>query len=336
MQLKNQKDFFSGLLSAAMGLLFAWTASRYSVGTAQAMGPGFFPLLLGALLTLLGGLLVFKALVFETEDGGRMRPWAWRSVGLVLLAGLLLGWLLGRLDALGWLPTDLPTDLPAVWPWAAWGPRFNLLPVSFGPPEHAALMALGLAGAMLLGAGSVLQALAMAGLGLLLGLVGADPRSGVLRFALEIPALADGMGIAVLALGVGVYGSAMRSGSLRWRHPALLLLSALAVYAGSRSVFDVWLLAGLGLAGVAFWQLDLAVAPLLAGFVLAPALEGSLRSALLESQGDWGVLVTRPWSLGLLLAALGLLLLRPGLHRLCRPVFGRFAAVARKLHPTQH
>ena len=107
MQLKNQKDFLSGLLFMLAGVAFAWAASHYSIGNAGHMGPGYFPVLLGVLLGLLGGLLVFKALVFETEDGGRVRGWSWRALLAVLLANLLFGALLGGLAWLGLPPMGL-------------------------------------------------------------------------------------------------------------------------------------------------------------------------------------------------------------------------------------
>ena len=107
MQLKHQKDFFSGLLFMAAGLGFAWSASRYTVGTAAHMGPGFFPLLLGALLTVLGGVIVYKSLLFETEDGGRIGPWAWRPVIYVVLANLAFGMLIGGLSSIGLPPMGL-------------------------------------------------------------------------------------------------------------------------------------------------------------------------------------------------------------------------------------
>jgi hypothetical protein len=110
-QLKNQKDFFSGLLFMATGLAFAWSASRYTVGTAARMGPGFFPLLLGALLTVLGGVIVYKSLLFETEDGGRIGPWAWRPVIYVVLANLIFGVLIGGLSSIGLPPMGLVTAI---------------------------------------------------------------------------------------------------------------------------------------------------------------------------------------------------------------------------------
>ena len=107
MNLKNQKDFFSGLLFMAIGVGFAWSASHYTIGNAAKMGPGYFPLLLGALLTVLGGVLVFKALVFETEDGGRIGPWAWRPVVFIVLANLVFGVLIGGMSSVGIPPMGL-------------------------------------------------------------------------------------------------------------------------------------------------------------------------------------------------------------------------------------
>jgi hypothetical protein len=105
--LKNQKDFFSGLLFMVLGVSFAWGASTYTIGNAARMGPGFFPLLLGAVLVVLGGVIVFKALVIETEDGGRIGAWAWRPVFFIVLANLVFGVLIGGLPLLGIAPMGL-------------------------------------------------------------------------------------------------------------------------------------------------------------------------------------------------------------------------------------
>ena len=63
MNIKSQKDFFSGLMFMVVGVAFAWGASNYTIGSGARMGPGYFPLALGVLLTLLGGIITFKALV---------------------------------------------------------------------------------------------------------------------------------------------------------------------------------------------------------------------------------------------------------------------------------
>lgn len=100
MNMKSQKDFFSGLLFMAVGVVFAWGATNYSVGTAARMGPGYFPLVLGILLAILGAVITFKALVVETEDGEKMGPWAWKPLFFIIAANLVFGLLLGGLPSL--------------------------------------------------------------------------------------------------------------------------------------------------------------------------------------------------------------------------------------------
>lgn len=77
---------------------------------------------------------------------------------------------------------------------------------NFGPAEYFSLMVLGLVGAVVLASGSLIKAIAMIILGLLLGLVGTEPNSGVARFSFGLPELTDGIGIVVIAMGVFGYG----------------------------------------------------------------------------------------------------------------------------------
>jgi putative tricarboxylic transport membrane protein len=74
--------------------------------------------------------------------------------------------------------------------------------LKFGPWEYFSLMVLGLVAATVLAHGSLLKAIAMVLLGLLLGLIGTDVNSGVLRFTFNIPELADGIGFTVVAMGM--------------------------------------------------------------------------------------------------------------------------------------
>ena len=84
----------------AAGTTFAWRATSYSIGTSARMGPGYFPLVLGVLLALLGVVITFKALVVETEDGEKMGGWAWRPLFFIISANLVFGLLLGGLPSL--------------------------------------------------------------------------------------------------------------------------------------------------------------------------------------------------------------------------------------------
>jgi hypothetical protein len=65
------------------------------------MGPGYFPLMLGILLAILGGFIIFEALVVETEDGDKIGKWAWKPLGFIIGANLLFGILLAGLPSIG-------------------------------------------------------------------------------------------------------------------------------------------------------------------------------------------------------------------------------------------
>lgn len=100
MNIKSQKDFFSGLMFMALGVAFAWGATTYKVGTGARMGPGYFPLMLGVLLAALGSVITFKALVLETVGGDKIGSWAWKPVVFIILANLIFGVLLAGLPSI--------------------------------------------------------------------------------------------------------------------------------------------------------------------------------------------------------------------------------------------
>ena len=95
----------------------------------------------------------------------------------------------------------------------------------------------------------------------------------------------------------------------KWLFPAIVLFCAVGVYSENNNTFDVWMVAVFGVVGYAFLKLKCEPAPLLLGFILGQLLEEMLRRALLLSRGDWGVLVSRPISAGLLIAAALLLVI---------------------------
>jgi hypothetical protein len=101
MRIKSQKDFWSGLMFMGVGIAFAWGATNYTIGEGARMGPGYFPLMLGVLLTLIGVFITFEALVVETEDGEPIGKWAWKPLGFIIGANLIFGILLGGLPKIG-------------------------------------------------------------------------------------------------------------------------------------------------------------------------------------------------------------------------------------------
>lgn len=100
MNIKSQKDFFSGLMFMGVGVAFAWGATKYTIGTAARMGPGYFPLLLGVIMAIIGAVITFKALVVKTPDGDKIGAWAWRPLGYIIAANLVFGILLAGLPSI--------------------------------------------------------------------------------------------------------------------------------------------------------------------------------------------------------------------------------------------
>ena len=100
MKIKSQKDFYSGLLYTVVGAAFAYGATSYNIGTGARMGPGYFPLLLGTILAIIGGVILFKSLVVETPTGDRVGSWAWKPLSFIIAGNLLFGVLLGGLPSI--------------------------------------------------------------------------------------------------------------------------------------------------------------------------------------------------------------------------------------------
>lgn len=101
MGIKSQKDFFAGLVYVVMGVAFAWGATQYNIGDGARMGPGYFPRLLGIVLTLIGAFVIYKSLTVETPDGEKIGKWAWKPLIFIIAANFLFGILLGGWPLLG-------------------------------------------------------------------------------------------------------------------------------------------------------------------------------------------------------------------------------------------
>lgn len=101
MALNSQKDFFSGLMFCALGGAFALGARNYEIGDAARMGPGYFPLMLGGLLVLLGAAITVKSFSATTSGSDPVGAFAWRPLIFILLANVLFGVLLVGLPSVG-------------------------------------------------------------------------------------------------------------------------------------------------------------------------------------------------------------------------------------------
>jgi TctA family transporter len=98
---------------------------------------------------------------------------------------------------------------------AAFAPPLAEVAFKFGPAEYFSLMSLGLIGAVVLAAGSILKAIGMILIGLLLGMVGTDVNSGVARYDFGIPELQDGIDFAIVAMGVFGFAEIMTNLALK-------------------------------------------------------------------------------------------------------------------------
>ena len=104
----------AGALFVVIGLAFAIGALGYELGTAVRMGPGYVPLVLGAVLTLLGvalvatGLIRRDRLVDEAAEARGDIPW--RAIVLILAAVIIFG---AGIEPLGIVPILLITAFVA-------------------------------------------------------------------------------------------------------------------------------------------------------------------------------------------------------------------------------
>jgi hypothetical protein len=101
LKIKSQKDFLAGLMFTIVGIAFAWGATNYTIGEGARMGPGYFPLVLGILLAVLGLVVTFTALVVETENGDKVGSIAWKPLGFIIGANVLFGVLLAGVPRFG-------------------------------------------------------------------------------------------------------------------------------------------------------------------------------------------------------------------------------------------
>ena len=96
MQIRNKKDFWSGVMFVCFGALFVGVGNQYVFGSAAKMGPAFFPQMVGGLLTALGVFIVLGAMKATARVEG-IRSGSWKVVFQILLPVVLFGLLLNSL-----------------------------------------------------------------------------------------------------------------------------------------------------------------------------------------------------------------------------------------------
>ena len=118
-------------------------------------------------------------------------------------------------------------------------PPLAELALKFGPSEYFSLMVFGLVAATVLAHGSLIKAIAMVVFGLLLGLVGTDVNSGVLRFTFGVPELSDGIGFVIVAMGM--FGIAEIIANLeQGEHREIFTTKVTHLYPTKQDLKDSW------------------------------------------------------------------------------------------------
>ncbi len=89
--LKN-KDLLAGLMFITIGVIFTVGAYNYTMGTAARMGPGYFPRILGVMMTALGVLIAAIGLKNQAQAAASDGiGWTWKPVFILTLAVVLFG-----------------------------------------------------------------------------------------------------------------------------------------------------------------------------------------------------------------------------------------------------
>ena len=101
------KDILSGLIFVGFGAAFGYAASGYQIGTAFRMGPGYFPLVLAALLVGLGVAVIVKGVTAAASEAP-IGPVPWRAAVLILGALIFFG---ATVRGLGLVPALFGTAL---------------------------------------------------------------------------------------------------------------------------------------------------------------------------------------------------------------------------------
>jgi len=90
----SNRDYYAGALMTGIGVAAIIGGREYPIGTLSRMGPGYFPVTLGVILTLVGFAIAATArLTRSTADDAPLPPeWrGWFCIGLSIVAFVVLG-----------------------------------------------------------------------------------------------------------------------------------------------------------------------------------------------------------------------------------------------------
>ena len=109
---QSNRDYYGGALMMAIGIGAMVQGRHYSIGTLSRMGPGYFPVALGAILTLVGLAIIATARFTKPESEEAALPPEWR--GWFCIGAMVQGrhYSLGTLSRMG--PGYFPVALGAI------------------------------------------------------------------------------------------------------------------------------------------------------------------------------------------------------------------------------
>jgi len=107
-------DMLAGGTFVALGLAFALGGSRYGIGSTQAMGPGFVPVVLGVILAVLGAFITAAAFrggdPNDREAADERGPVPWARGGMLVAGIVFFG---ATIEGLGLAPALFVTTFVA-------------------------------------------------------------------------------------------------------------------------------------------------------------------------------------------------------------------------------
>lgn len=109
-------------------------------------------------------------------------------------------------------------------------------------------------------------------------------------------------------------------------YAGILIFATVGAYGMRQSAFDLFLLYGIGLLGVAMRRFDFPTAPVVVGMILGPLAEAQLRNAMSIGEGSAAVFFQRPMSITLVVIIVAVLVLPRAAKRMSERKLARLAA----------
>ena len=88
--IRNEKDFWIGVVYVAFGSAAIIVSRNYGMGTALKMGPSYFPTILGGLLIVIGAISLIRSFI---KPGTPFGTFAFKGLLLITVSIILFGFI---------------------------------------------------------------------------------------------------------------------------------------------------------------------------------------------------------------------------------------------------